>query len=63
MSRLICLTIRSADAPAFEVWLADGLYPGVRLASFSRLDEANRSCVVLAMHYRARALPLDEMMT
>lgn len=46
--------------PRWEVWFGDGIYFGKHLASCTTLDEANRTCVLLAMSMRARALPWQD---
>jgi hypothetical protein len=55
-----CLTTEpTKEDPRFQVWLGNGVDPGVHLASLDTVGEANRACILLAMHYRVRARTLD----
>lgn len=53
---LFCIAVPpDRDTTSFTVWLADGIAPGVLLASVDTLEEANRICTMLAIHYRIKA--------
>lgn len=46
--------------PRFEVWLADGVFPGRHLASLLDRDVANDVCIQLAWHYRCPARTFED---
>lgn len=61
MSRRFIIVIPT-DA-VFEVGIADGIWPWTHLATCNKVDDANRICTLLAMHYRVPARCASEVRT
>lgn len=62
MTRPMCIVVDVPEAPArerFQVYLGDCVYPGRHLTSHEHESDADLACVLLAMHYGTRALPLN----
>lgn len=58
MSLYVAVCPPDEKDPRFGIWLADGINKGQHVASCVSLEDADRTCVLLAMVYRCRALPL-----
>lgn len=44
------------DADVWDVYLADGINPGKHVACARSREDANRTCAIVAMQHRARAV-------